>query len=445
MEVEAPLEASLELVQEVGSRKPVDEIELVQEVVLRRPVEEIEESVRMVRSERRPRRTEGEVGMDTRDRSRSHQDEEGEWRRQVRYCPVCGFRTRAVRYHVTHQHLSPAFGREELEDQELDYLRFRGVMCIAYGLGLQRLNDIMVFVRRVRLNIPENSWLCNNDQALMERVCRQFDWIIPAVFHVARVNSRALPFHRRVMAARLKKCGPELRSDFRAQRFAWRSVVRAAGTAQETESSQRPEPSCTVSAVKATWSAQETELAQKPGPNGCVAAADREIDSTLEPESMQVLRPVLMETQATESGQHVDSPRRHEVSSDLVAGDRAVPSAPVAWSMSEPESLVEDLLDDAPEVRSWELARNAQLSAFDSHVHLDRSGKVTRIGSIEALVGNSVGPTPEVPVRVNGGIAVYCDLPNYPRACPCVAGFGSVVGVHQKAPLGDVKGVVNQV
>ncbi|KAH3836376.1 hypothetical protein DPMN_109746 [Dreissena polymorpha] len=107
MEVEAPLQASLELVQEVGSRRPVNEIKLVQEVEIKRPVEEIEESVRV---------------------------------------------------------------------------------------GLQSLDDVMVFVRRVRLNIPENSWLCTNDQALMERVCRRFHLIIPAVFHLARVNSRALSF-----------------------------------------------------------------------------------------------------------------------------------------------------------------------------------------------------------------------------------------------------------
>ncbi|KAH3875054.1 hypothetical protein DPMN_038314 [Dreissena polymorpha] len=100
------------------------------------------------------------------------------------------------------------------------------------------------------------------------------------------------------MAALLKKCSPELRSNFRAQRFDRRSVVRAAGAAQETESSQRPKPSCTVSAVQATGSAQETDLAQEHGPNCCVTEADREVDSALEPESMQVLRPaVLMEAQ----------------------------------------------------------------------------------------------------------------------------------------------------
>ncbi|KAH3875055.1 hypothetical protein DPMN_038315 [Dreissena polymorpha] len=50
MVVEAPLEASLWLVQEIVSR---------------RPAEEIKESVRMGRSGRRPRRTEDEVGIGT--------------------------------------------------------------------------------------------------------------------------------------------------------------------------------------------------------------------------------------------------------------------------------------------------------------------------------------------------------------------------------------------
>ena len=148
MEVEAPLEASLQLAQEVENR---------------RPGEEIEGSVRRVRSESRSMRAEGVVGVETRDRSPSHPDEEREWRRQVGYCPVCGFRTRAVRYHVTHQHLPPAFGHKEWED--LDHLRFRRIMCIVYGLGLQSLDDVMVFLHRVKLAIPENSWLCDNDQA----------------------------------------------------------------------------------------------------------------------------------------------------------------------------------------------------------------------------------------------------------------------------------------
>ncbi|KAH3707444.1 hypothetical protein DPMN_066850 [Dreissena polymorpha] len=52
---------------------------------------------------------------------------------------------------------------------------------------------------------------------------------------------------------------------------------------------------------------------------------------------------------------------------------------------------------------------------------------------------------PEVTVRVDGGIAVFCNPPNYPREYPSVTGFGSAVGVHPKAPLRDVNGVVGQV
>ena len=129
-----------------------------------------------------------------------------------------------------------------------------------------------------------------------------------------------------------------------------------------------------MSAVQSTGSTQETELTQEPGPNCCGETADQEIDSTLESKSMIVLRPVMMETQATESGQHVDPARRPEDASGLVAKDGAVPSAQVAWSMPELESLV-DLLDDAPEVRAWEFARSAELSAIDSHFHLDSRGR----------------------------------------------------------------------
>ncbi|XP_052237788.1 uncharacterized protein LOC127849107 [Dreissena polymorpha] len=58
-----------------------------------------------------------------------------------------------------------------------------------------------------------------------------------------------------------------------------------------------------------------------------------------------------------------------------------------------------------------------------------------------ALVGHTVGPMPEVAVGVDGGIAVFCDPPNYQREYPSVTGFGSAVGLHPKAPLRDVNGI----
>ncbi|KAH3786042.1 hypothetical protein DPMN_164143 [Dreissena polymorpha] len=83
-------------------------------------------------------------------------------------------------------------------------------------------------------------------------------------------------------------------------------------------------------------------------------------------------------------------------------------SAQVAQSIPEPGSLVDgyewcDEVETAPVVCEWISGRNAELTAFDSNFQLDRSCKVTMVGSIEALVGHTVGPTPEVPVRVAWG------------------------------------------
>ncbi|KAH3839959.1 hypothetical protein DPMN_113399 [Dreissena polymorpha] len=102
-------------------------------------------------------------------------------------------------------------------------------------------------------------------------------------------------------------------------------------------------------------------------------------------------------------------------------------------SIQEHGSLMEQCkwgnkVEFAPVVLEWISARNVELSAFDSHDHLDSSSKVTKAGSIDGLVGL----TPHVPLRIDGGIAVFSNQPIYPREYPCVTGFESAVGVQPK-------------
>ncbi|KAH3858917.1 hypothetical protein DPMN_101561 [Dreissena polymorpha] len=59
----------------------------------------------------------------------------------------------------------------------------------------------------------------------MERICRRFLWHVPDEFHVSRVNSRALLFHWRVLAAMLCLGDESLRANFFNQRFIWRGGV----------------------------------------------------------------------------------------------------------------------------------------------------------------------------------------------------------------------------
>ncbi|KAH3884330.1 hypothetical protein DPMN_008309 [Dreissena polymorpha] len=106
----------------------------------------------------------------------------------------------------------------------------------------------MLFVSRQRLSIPEQSCLNDNDKVCLERVSRRLMFYIPPRFHVARVNSRALLLHWRVLAALLRLCSQEVRDNFLAQRFDRRRSV-----------------------VQATVSTQATELVQRPGPDGCMA------------------------------------------------------------------------------------------------------------------------------------------------------------------------------
>jgi len=161
-------------------------------------------------------------------------------------------------------------------------------------------------------------------------------------------------------------------------------------------------------AVQATVSTQATELMQRPGPEWCVAV--QTTGSTWATELTQAAgsdRSVVVEAQATVSSPEMDLIQRPEPVSCAAKGAQVMALAQVAESIPEPGSLVNeyewcDEAETAPVVREWISARNAELIAFDSHFHLDRSCKATKVGSMEALVGHSVGPSPEVPVRVGG-------------------------------------------
>ncbi|KAH3848394.1 hypothetical protein DPMN_090755 [Dreissena polymorpha] len=86
------------------------------------------------------------------------------------------------------------------------------------NLGFKSIDEAMIYLHRVLLAIPVESCLYERDREKIERICRRFLWNIPAEFHILRVNSRALLFHWRVLAAML--ClGDE------NQGFSWRGVV----------------------------------------------------------------------------------------------------------------------------------------------------------------------------------------------------------------------------
>ncbi|KAH3799070.1 hypothetical protein DPMN_152673 [Dreissena polymorpha] len=118
----------------------------------------------------------------------------------------------------------------------------------------------------------------------------------------------------------------------------------------------------------------------------------------------------------------MDLIKRPDPVSCVIEGDQVMASSQVVGSIPEPGYLMDecewgDGVESAPVVCEWISARNSELTAFDSHFHLDRSCKVTKVSSIDVLVGHSVGPIPQVPLRVFGGgrIAVLSDPPNYPR------------------------------
>ncbi|KAH3718484.1 hypothetical protein DPMN_061288 [Dreissena polymorpha] len=217
MEVDARFEANLEIVDEAGSARPVDEVaepvraKLLQGTMIR-GMDWCERRSRLL-----DRAAELNGGVGTRDRSGPSRMMWVLKGKKTQSCPVCGLRARSIRHHFEAPHYPPLFRREAWKNPEMDHVRFRGVICLINSLGLQSFDEAMLFASRQRLSIPEQSCLNDNDKVWLERVSRRFMFYIPPILHVARVNSRALLFHRRVLAALLRLCSQKVRDSFLAQ------------------------------------------------------------------------------------------------------------------------------------------------------------------------------------------------------------------------------------
>ncbi|KAH3839960.1 hypothetical protein DPMN_113400 [Dreissena polymorpha] len=175
----------------------------------------------------------------TRNRSLSKQADVG-FKRKKRDCYVCGAMARCIRYYVETRHFPPLFHREAWANPEIDPARYSGLICLINNLDLQRFREAMRVVRRFIFYIH-----------------------LP-VFHVARINSRALLLHWKVLAELPRLCNQEFRETFWPKGLtgvaAWSS---ATGPTQEANLMQRPGPDCCL-VVKATVSARETDLIQRP-------------------------------------------------------------------------------------------------------------------------------------------------------------------------------------
>ncbi|KAH3724158.1 hypothetical protein DPMN_049968 [Dreissena polymorpha] len=357
-------------------------------------------------------------GSEVRDRSRSQLTEESpvEGRRKEtgKECPICHKRVIYRRKHVEDCHFPTVFRGRTWDKPHLDGVRLSGVMCIIKNLGFRSIDEAMIYLHRLPLAIPADSCLYERDRERMERICRRFLWHVPDEFHVPRVNSRALLFHWRVLAAMLCLGNESLRANFFNQRFKWRGgdpvkdLEQVLGRAVVTQVSGTCPQESSVESGRVRVEVREAEVVPE---SGRVQLEVREV--AVAPESGRVQLEVRGVAVVPESG-------RVQLECDM-------------------EVLGRDV------VQEWECSRNVVPSAFDSHFHLDRSGRVLQVYSLERLIGHAEGPVPEVPVQVSGGVAVFCDPATYPEVYPCAPGFGSAVGLHPKKPHASVEGAVRLV
>ena len=102
----------------------------------------------------------------------------------------------------------------------------------------------------------------------------------------------------------------------------------------------------------------------------------------------------------------------------------------------EPTPSTSKEVDPIPSGSMMDRLKAATLSAgFDSHFHMDRSvemGRMARQTTLTAFINGAPDRPPTFPVRLVGGVVVYCDPWTWPRIedIPSVPGWKIAVGIH---------------
>ncbi|KAH3836263.1 hypothetical protein DPMN_109633 [Dreissena polymorpha] len=149
-------------------------------------------------------------GSEVRDQSRSQLMEEERRKECGKECPVRHEWVIFQRQHMENCNLPTVFCSRAWDKLNLDGDRYSGVMSIIRNLGFRSIDEVMIYLHPVPLAIPAESCPYERNREKMERICQRFFWHIPAEFHVSMVNSRALLFHWRVLAAILCLGGAEV-------------------------------------------------------------------------------------------------------------------------------------------------------------------------------------------------------------------------------------------
>ena len=299
-------------------------------------------------------------------------------------CPAqfCGEKVGNVEAHVLERHVAPAF-----RDLEGDHSRVATLRRVASlrALFLAMGGEELVLNLLTTLGLPDVD-LFPIQQSILE-VCREGGWPIPARFSLSPITTPAVLVHWRAQVMLMDLMGEEKRRQFLSP----------------------------VSPPKGTAGASQP-------PQG-----DPQGNAT----------PVVRQKTPFQPGPPLFSPQSSQPPTQFPS---SIPPA-----RSDPVGLMDIQFPDRVAQRLAELYPNDLKEGYDSHCHYDRA--IVKMKTPSVTLGGflraQLPVPPRNPIKLAGGMVIYCDPPTWPNPChiPMEQGWGIAVGLHPKRvrQFGDVE------
>ena len=324
--------------------------------------------------------------------------------KHVQECPACGYRTRRLREHVMRRHLPICFRRcvdPAFRQLRVETLRLLARILLGDSATPVELADMLAQsgVVNERVMIPNNDPLVDEMRAINEVLgCST-----PPVVRLSPVNTAGALLHWRLLAHLLVRLTPQQQMNFR---FFPRELVHQP---MEVDSVA----SATASSELA--SGEQVVLSRPTLSGGLTSDTAQSFSNDVQMSSGEAAAnqyPVAPDSRVSESAAAVCNSTT--VASTIHATVNLQGQQPLGGHGREPDSLHQ--------------ADNL-IGAIDSHCHLDRMGP-RAVEDVERFIASDVS---EVPVRLRGGVAVFCDPKTYPDdGLQLPPGWKMAVGIHPK-------------
>ena len=360
------------------------------------------------RVERRGRRRSGSRDTQRHKRTRHESPQWREVRRDDNICAVCQERVRgSLEEHAFDQHL-PAMmrlgGRPNL-NRQLD--RREALQRLSFLITGQptawRLVD-----RWNKLGITLGSETLRHHQPELQDLCQVAGWTVPGEVRAQYMNSPAGLMDWRVLCFLLAQLPPQQRTDWRLRstrpghyRSRQRWAPQRGRGKPATVASRDAGPQGSRRSGWATTVARADAIAEKERQKQAAETAG----STPPREEGETVR----ENQAQESTVQDNAPQDVEMEDNVLELDvNTEVASPV------PAEKEEELLGEPEGAQAMPPVRQGEpVGALDGHFHISRAARGA--GWEETLVGQMESVETQKPVRMLGGVAVFCDAEDLPR------------------------------